>query len=410
MVTTNLRLDNRRKTKKAIYQIKIRITSDRVQKYYQTNFFASEQEYADLKKSSLSKKNREIRTQLDYLELKAKRIVQELPFFSFSGFAQAFYNTSYTKLQTLESLYSTIIEDKLKNESISTALSYRNGFKILKSFKSDVNFSDITPAFLKSCEVFMLNQGKSITTVGIYYRTLKAVLNIAIEKNLFPKENYPFGKGKYIIPVSANPKRALTMAQLKSIFEYKPAGYLGTEDRSKDFWIFSYLCNGMNIKDILLLKKKDISGDFLYFTREKTKYNNSQSNRVEVALLDEAKAIIDKWKCKDLNNPFLFPFIIKDTTSEEIYKIVQQFIKTTNKYMKAIGNSLHFKDKITTYWARHSFSKALMDSGQNISYISQCLNHKKITTTQSYLNSFEDYKKHDIATKALLGFIVMPKS
>ena len=56
MVTTSLILDNRRKTLKGIYQIKIRITFNRVQKYFQTNYFATEKEYADLQNSSLSKK------------------------------------------------------------------------------------------------------------------------------------------------------------------------------------------------------------------------------------------------------------------------------------------------------------------------------------------------------------------
>ena len=404
MVTTTLVLDNRRKTDKGIYQIKIRITFNRKQKYYQTNYFASEYEYAELQKVSLTKKNKVIKTQLEYLELKAKTIVQSLPYFSFEAFKQAFYNASYNKLKTLESLYEDIIKKKMDDGDISTAVSYRSCFKILKLFKEDVSFFDITPEFLRSLQKHMLSKNKSITTVGFYFRTLKSIMNIAIKEKLIPPEMYPFGRGKYIIPNSNNPKRALTKTEIQAFFEYLPAKEFSMEDRAKDFWILSYLCNGMNIKDILLLKKKDIKGQFLYFVREKTKNTSNNSSYVDVPLLDDAKKIINKWGCINEKNIFLFPFLKADMSEAQVYKIIQQFIKMTNKYNIIIGHSLGLSCKLTTYWARHSFSKAMADNGQPIMYISKCLNHKKITTTQNYLNSFADYAGHDIARKALLNF------
>ena len=407
MVTTSLVLDNRRKTVKGIYQIKIRITFNRKQKYYQTNYFATEDEYAELQKVSLTKKNKAIKTQLEYLELKAKTIVQSLTYFSFEAFKQAFYNTSYNRIKTLESLYQDIVKKKMDDGDISTAVSYRSCFRILKLFKEDVSFFDITPDFLRSLQRHLLSENKSITTVGFYFRTLKSIMNIAIKEKLIPPEMYPFGKGKYIIPSSTNPKRALTKTEIQAFFEYLPAEEYSMEDRAKDFWILSYLCNGMNLKDILLLKKKDIRGQFLYFVREKTKNTSTNSSYVDVPLLDDAKRIIKKWGCTEENNIFLFPFIKADMSAVQVYKTIQQFIKMTNKYNTISGHSLGLSCKLTTYWARHSFSKAMSDSGQPIMYISKCLNHKKITTTQSYLNSFEDYNKHQIANDALINFITV---
>ena len=72
--------------------------------------------------------------------------------------------------------------------------------------------------------------------------------------------------------------------------------------------------------------------------------------------------------------------------------------------MKQIASEVGTAKLPTSYWARHSFSKALLDSGQNIAYISQALNHKKITTTQNYINSLEDYNSHNISKEALLNF------
>jgi integrase/recombinase XerD len=89
-----------------------------------------------------------------------------------------------------------------------------------------------------------------------------------------------------------------------------------------------------------------------------------------------------------------------------IYKTTMQFIKVTNKYLKKVCTHLGITKNCTTYFARHSYSKAMLDSGANIAYISNSLGHKKIATTQNYLNSFDDYNKHSMASKALLNFPV----
>ena len=38
-----------------------------------------------------------------------------------------------------------------------------------------------------------------------------------------------------------------------------------------DYWVFSFISNGMNFKDIALLKYGNINGDFIEFRRAKTK-------------------------------------------------------------------------------------------------------------------------------------------
>ena len=404
MITSNLVLDNRRKTEKGIYQIKIRVTANSIQKYYQTNYFATNTQYADLQKANLSNINKEIRIQLDYLLVKAKTIIGNMNFFTFQEFERQFCQQTYTKTQTLKSLFQSVIDEKFSRGDIATATSYKSCYKKLELFKPNISMYDVTPDFLKRFQQYISKEGRSITTVGIYCRNLKAIMNTAIRQKLIPVELYPFGKGKYIIPKASNPKRALTKEEVGAFFNYQPRIQGSMEDRAKDFWFLSYFCNGMNVKDILLLKKKDVKGEFLYFVREKTQRNDDKSDFVTVPLLHPAKAIIEKWSCSNSDNIFLFPFLNSEMSDMDVYNTVQQFIKMTNKFTKCITKSLEFTGPVTTYWARHSFSKALQDSGQPIMYISKCLNHKKVTTTQSYLNSFSDYDSHGIAEKALMNW------
>ena len=54
-----------------------------------------------------------------------------------------------------------------------------------------------------------------------------------------------------------------------------------------------------------------------------------------------------------------------------------------------------------TYTARHSFASVLKKSGVNIALISEALGHSDLTTTQIYLDSF-DNEQIDNAMKNLL--------
>lgn len=97
-------------------------------------------------------------------------------------------------------------------------------------------------------------------------RTLRSIYNYAISLGVIKRdESYPVGKRKYIIPAGRNTKKALTMQEVAMIYNHKTIS--GTPgDKAKDFWIFSYLCNGINFKDISLLQNKNIDSDMLRFS------------------------------------------------------------------------------------------------------------------------------------------------
>jgi integrase/recombinase XerD len=95
----------------------------------------------------------------------------------------------------------------------------------------------------------MLNEGNSLTTVGMHLRSLRAVINKAITDGELGKNLYPFGRRKYSPPKGAGNKRWPDDDKLRQLYNYD-----GEFTRAKDFWLFSYFANGINIKDICLLK------------------------------------------------------------------------------------------------------------------------------------------------------------
>ena len=84
MIYTQLVLDTRRKKDSGIYTVKLRITYNRIQKYYLTGFKMTQVEFDEVMKNPPPKKYQDKRIQLDHLEFKAKKIISKLEAFSFN--------------------------------------------------------------------------------------------------------------------------------------------------------------------------------------------------------------------------------------------------------------------------------------------------------------------------------------
>jgi integrase len=268
-----------------------------------------------------------------------------------------------------------------------------------------LRFDQLTPDFLTTYEQWMLHCGKSshgpqkpatgasLTTVGIYLRHVRAVVNDAIEAGLLSRDAYPFGRNRYVIPAGSNVKKALPKAAIEQIKAYQPMP--GTmEQRSHDLWLFSYFCNGANLTDVCRLtwNRIDTKEGKLTFIREKTARSKKQNQTPVVAQLrPETLAIIDRWGTPDKQpNRFVFPFLNADMTALQKKQAVHQTVKITNKWMGKIAEELGIEADVNTYSARHSFATTLLKSNAPLAFISKSLGHTNIKTTESYLGSFDD--------------------
>jgi len=400
--------DTRREKKNKTYPVKIRITFQRKQVYYPTRFDLTEDDFKKLFTPKPREEYKKILLELTSLENKAKSILDELK----DNFNWKAFDAKFLKKQSeWGSVFSCFQDciDTLKREGrIGTALSYENGLNSLKTYTEDskrLSFEDITADFLTNYENWMLQNGRSITTVGIYLRALRTVFNNAIADSIVSRDLYPFGKNGYQIPTGRNIKKALALADIGKIYHYQPEPGDNSEERARDFWLLSYFGNGINMKDIALLKFKNIQGDLIVFERAKTKRSRrANPTIITIPLTDEVKHIIEKWGNKKIHpEDYIFPILEKGCTPEREWELIHQFVKTVNKYMKRIAAALEFDRKVTTYVARHSFSTVLKRSGASTEFISEALGHADIKTTRNYLDSFENEQKKEIA-KALTAF------
>jgi hypothetical protein len=179
--------------------------------------------------------------------------------FDFTPYFKRFpiLNEEHLKPRCISIVYQSCIKNLIQEERIGTALSYQQAYNNIKKFKGNVSFEEITVSYLFQYEKWMYNRGNTRTTVGIKIRSLRTMFNEAIAIGIIKKEKcYPFGRRKFQIPTGRNIKKALQEDQLAKIYFEPPAN--ASEQKAKDFWLFSYYGNGMNPKDLLYLKNRNI--------------------------------------------------------------------------------------------------------------------------------------------------------
>lgn len=388
-------LDQRRELNGGYYPIKMTVYYLGDKKRYKTKFFATASEYEKIQSSKLRDESLKKQKTEMYSWLKEQSdMAAKIAPFSIIDFEAVFLKEkkSAQKPELSDSLkvqFDIYIASLKKKNRITTATTYQTAFNSIDSFKKNLKFAHITDDFLDAYEQWMILNKKSLTTVGFYLRALRAIYNIAMDKGIIEAKLYPFKK--YTIPAPRKSKRALKKEEIKMLLKHQATTI--TKQRALDFWIFSFICNGINFKDIALLKNENIQGDFIEFRRAKT-INTKRQNTlpIRVPISEMTKEIIKKWGSTSKEpDDYIFPILEHGMNAEQIEKRVDTFIRNTNKSLNKIGaNDLKLSLKLTTMVSRHSFATTQKNNNVSRDYLKESLGHSNIQTTENYLSSFED--------------------
>lgn len=395
--TTAIILDTRRCKTDGTYPVKLRVTHKRQSKLFGTVFSLSQEEFGKVMGEKPRNPYKEIRVNLNAVENRANDIIMDMAVFSFDDFA-ARLTGKVGEPSNVFSAFEQYINEMNEAERVGNAYAYKCAMNSLKDFypKPKLVFDEIDKKFLNKYEAWALRKGNNKTTVGIYLRCLRALYNIAISRRGAKADSYPFGRGGYQIPAPRNIKKALHLQDIKGIFTYEPTSQ--PESLYRDLWIFSYLCNGANMKDICLLRYGDISGSTVQFRRAKTTNSSRNAKPIVAGYSDHLRTIIERWGNKPVEpDEFIFPFLQPGLSEKQIKDRVAGIVKQTNKHIDRISKAAGIEMKVTTYTARHSFATTLKRSGVNVSFISEAMGHSDIKTTENYLGSIEDTDRNRIA-------------
>jgi integrase/recombinase XerD len=439
-ITTSIILDQRRIKKNGKFPVKLRVISDRIVRDYSTIFELTEADYKKLNAPRVSDEIQNIKRKSQQIVSGANLVIEKLSVFDFLKFEEEYININdklfkikkskpvvydqngpkdhfdYTPFQkrftifqedhsrpkSISVTFLSYIKKLLQQGRIGSAINYQRTFRSIKAFNGNVLFSEITVSFLFQYENWMISRDASKTTVGIVLRPLRSIFNEAIEDGIISKENcYPFGRKKYQIPTSRNLKKALTKEELGRIYFYKPVNE--RQEVGKAYWLFCYFANGMNVKDMINLKWKNIQGEYLIFERSKTESSTRINPKpIIVFLTEELWNIINTHgNANRLPQNFIFPIMHTGLNPLEQFDLLNRVRLLINDAMAEIANELRIDKPVTTIVTRHSFSTQLKRAGVSTEYIQEALGHTNIKTTENYLDSFPVEMKKEFASKLL---------
>lgn len=304
------------------------------------------------------------------------------------------------ELKTVKQFYQELIEQYKANEKCGNRLIYKSSYNSINVFTNgnlEIPFSAIDVAWLNKYEKWLRSKGNKETTMSLMFRTLRSAYNKAIENKCARKSDYPFNDYKISKFDVSTEKRAIAKADvLKFSTDVHSIGKQQYVQLSKDIFIFSYLCGGINFTDIANLTKDNIiEGKRLHYIRQKT------GKLIKLGLSEEALKIIKRYAVE--SKGYLFPILNAQLHKTPLQKQnrIHKMLGKVNKNLKLLAAQLGVEANLTTYVARHSFASVLKKSGVNIALISEALGHSDLTTTQIYLDSF-DNEQIDNAMKNLL--------
>lgn len=379
-------LDDRRGKKSGLFPVKIRVTYLRDRKYYTTGKELSPEAWEKLP-TNKSRAAMEIKANIENSFNIVRDLVETIASsgdFSFDALNQRLKRGSSN---TVNTAFRIKIEALKADDMIGNSMIYDTVLKGMERFAgSNIPYHTITADWLNRYERFLLIENKSYSTIGIHMRTLRAILNDAKRIGLIKESAYPFGRDKYEVKASEGRKMALTLEQIRQIVQYNDDS--DATAKYRDYWLFLYLCNGINMADFVKLKYSNIDDGEIFFVRQKTERTNRVRREIRAIVTPEMQAIIARWGNPSTPDTYIFPVLKGNEDAMTVKKKTQYTTRAINRRMAVIGEQLGI-NHISTYTARHTYATVLKRSGANIAYISESLGHSSLQTTEIYLASFE---------------------
>ena len=246
----------------------------------------------------------------------------------------------------------------------------------------ELSITDLDIDFMNAFEAFMFKQGLTKSTIGVYARNIRTIWNNVYESH----SKYPFGKGGYVIPEGARKNQGLSKADVKKIVDFSSDNeYLQT---ARDYFLFCFYNGGMNIKDVLHLKKGQKE-----FKRLKSIRTAKKEVIIPLVFNKITNDIIDRRTGK---GSYLFDVIKDGDDAKTRQNKVDAMNRSLRPQLHKLSDLLELEYKITPNWSRHSSTTILFENGVSLKAISEGLGHTTLKQTEGYIDTMIDKERHKI--------------
>ncbi len=261
----------------------------------------------------------------------------------------------------------------------------------------DIYFTDITLDWLENFEAWMDKAGMSVNGKSFYLRTLRALFNRAIDRDVIDQNAYPFRK--FRIKRESTPKRSLSVEELRRLRDYPCEEW---QEKWRDIFMLVFYLIGINTVDLMTLTE---------IRKGRIEYRRAKTHRLySIKVEPEAQAIIDKYKGTDhlltFADQYADPGDFRRRMNAALKKIgpmewVENRSRTHPKKNKKQYNALF--PGLTSYWARHTWATIAASLDIPKETIAAALGHGGNTVTDIYIDF--DQRKVDEANRKVIDYV-----
>ncbi|TZF85806.1 tyrosine-type recombinase/integrase (plasmid) [Pedobacter sp. BS3] len=392
MVYLKLILDERKFKQNDIYSIVVRIVYNRKVTTLTTGV-RIERKYWDYASGQIINTHPNymlLNTKLSEFYLKVQKAVlslENIGSFSIEELRQELSNNKPTNKITSSTTFNEfsqkLIQDLIAINKSGNAIIYRTASNRLIAYADNqkLKFRDIDYNLLEGFKNTLLQDGVKPNSVHNYFRTIRAIYNKAIKAKLIDRSYYPFHDVK--VKLERTAKRAVPVDCIKKLYklELKPDS---RQWHARNYFILSFSLIGMSFTDMAYLIPKSIVRGRLIYNRRKT------HKTYDIKLTTVAIQILKLYEGRNTKYllPILPPSVVED--SMEAKKIISQWIKTTNKWLRKLAESHKLEEDLTTYVTRHSWATSAKRLGYSIELIAEAMGHEHGNRiTNIYLDTFD---------------------
>lgn len=268
-----------------------------------------------------------------------------------------------------------------------------------------------TPGRLKEYEEWMKQEGMrkkgeapkglSLNTISTYMRILKAVYRRLAYEKLLPYNVKLFDD--VYTKVESQTKRALEKEQMNTLMDADFEKLPQDVRCALAYFLLMFLFRGMPFIDLAYLRKQDVNGNYIVYSRHKT------GRQMSVRIPGKAVRLTEEFKSNASDSIYLFPILDgkgKDRNGQmkkdnELYLSYLQTLRHFNKKLEKVAALLLPGTKLSSYTPRHTWATLAFHTGVNIGIICKALGHSSIKVTETYLKPFEN-EKVDAANDELI--------
>lgn len=221
-------------------------------------------------------------------------------------------------------------------------LSLRNSIRQYLDGK-DVGVEDIDAKFIMGYYSFLRSR-VSENTVSYYMRNFRRVMNQAKNEGL-SELDFDWGANVSVaanMPEKDTTEKALSKSALSMLVELdltdKPLHAL-----VRDMFMFSFYARGIELYDLGLLKKTDLTGNILRYRKRQ------KGNIVEVYLGEKCMSIISRYN--DPDSPYLLPILRRNGMDYQSQSVKTLFYRIARE----IGDMVEPKIKLSFSISRASW-------------------------------------------------------